>query len=243
MSDHCSVFINAGAVVLLPTDMLEQEKCDVLNSVLFAQLVASKKYPTLSPPGDWYGAYREVLQNGWLQKAVTWDKFTLGSPVKYNMMAWVEKRLGAYVDPSKVTELTRLLRRVAQLPCTLPALELLREHVQRPSLPETAKPAKPTDETGCRVRLHIILAQRGPVLNSVCVEFENGHVIANPLELLFSTDPVLGIIQLRCFQANLSDALYAPIRDAVIKKLGDKAAKNIFDISDAVEQVSGAVSL
>ncbi|BBP61702.1 hypothetical protein [Pseudomonas sp. St316] len=233
MSDHCSVFINAGAVVLLSADMLEQEKCDVMNSVLFAQLVADKKYPALASSGEWYGAYREVLQNGWLQKAVMWDNFTLDTPSKYAMMSWVEKRMAAYVDQTKVTEFTRLLNRVAQLPCSLPAIERLRERVQGPRSPEP-----------CRVRLQVILAQRGPVLNSVCVEFEAGHITGNPLGPLFSTDPVPGTIQLRCFQASLSDALYAPVRDAIIKKLGDRATQNIFDISDAVEQeVTGAVSL
>lgn len=234
MSDDCSVFINAGAVVLLSADMLEQEKCDVMNSVLFAQLVASKKYPALSSSGEWYGAYREVLQNGWLQKAVTWDNFTLDTPSKYTMMSWVEKRLGAYVGQTKMTEFTRLLNRVAQLPCALPAIEGLREWVQGPKSPELS----------CRVRLQVILAQRGPVLNVVCLEFDTRHSTANPLGPLFSTDTVPGTIQLRCFQANLSEALYAPVRDAIIKKLGDKAARNIFDISDAVEHgVTGAVSL
>lgn len=234
MSDHCSVFINAGAVVLLSADMLEQEKCDVMNSVLFAQLVADKKYPALTSLGEWYGAYREVLQTGWLQKAVAWDNFTLDASSTCTMMTWVEKRLGTYVDQTKVTEFTRLLNRVAQLPCTLPAIERLCKRVQGTRSPEPA----------CRVRLQVILAQRGPVLNSVCVEFETGHITTNPLGSLFSTGPVPGDIQLRCFQANLSDALYAPVRDAIIKKLGDKAAKNIIDISDAVEpEVTGAVSL
>lgn len=234
MKDRYSVFINAGAVILLPTDMREQERRDVLNSVLFAQLVANKKYPALSQPGEWYGAYREVLQNGWLQKAVTWDRFTLNAPAKCNMVAWVGKQLEAHVDRAVVAEVTRLLNCIAQLSCTLPAIDLLREHVQGPRQPEPAY----------RVRLQVILAQPGPVLNSVCVEFETGQVISNPLGSLFSADQVLGNIQLRCFQANLSDALYAPLREAIVKKLGDKAAENIFDISAVVEQqVSGAVSL
>ncbi|MGX9569704.1 MULTISPECIES: hypothetical protein [Pseudomonas] len=241
MKDQYSVFINAGAVVLLANDMLEQERRDVLSSVLFAQLVANKKYPALSQPGEWYGAYREVLQNGWLQRAVAWDRFTLNASEKCNIIAWVEKQLEAHVDRTIVTDVTRLLNRVAQLSCTLPAIDLLREHVQGPRQPE---PAKTTVERGYRVRLQVILAQPGPVLNSVCVDFEAGQVTSNPLGALFSTDQVLGNIQLRCFQANLSDALYAPLRDAIVKKLGGKATENIFDISDAVEhQVSRAVCL
>ena len=45
MDNQYSVFIDAGAVVLLSSTLLAQERQDVLNSVLFAQLVANKKYP------------------------------------------------------------------------------------------------------------------------------------------------------------------------------------------------------
>lgn len=234
MEEHYSVFINAGAVVLLPLGMKEQERLDVLESVLFAQLVANKKYPDFSQTGEWYNAYREVLKNGWLQKAVMWDSFTLNAASKCNMVDWLGNRLGKYVDQTVATEVIRVLNRVAQLPCTLPAIELLREHVQRHKVPE---PSETTVETGCKVSLQVILAQHGPVLSSVYVEFETSEpVISNPLGQLFATDNVLGNIQLRCFQANLSNALYEPLRDAIIKKLGDKAAKNILDVSDTVER-------
>lgn len=231
--DHYSVFINAGAVVLLPVSMVEQERLDVLNSVLLAQLVANRKYPAFSHTGEWYDAYREVLKDGWLQKAVAWGGFTLDAGSKCNMVDWVGSRLGEFVDRTIVTEVTGVLNRVAQLPCTLPAIELLRKHVQRQKDPG---PSETTVETGCKISLQVILAQQGPVLSRVYVEVETTEqVISNPLGQFFSSDTVLGNIQLRCFQANLSNALYEPLRDAIVKKLGDKAAKNILGVSDAIE--------
>lgn len=233
MKDHCSVFIDAGAVVLLPTDLTGQDRLDVLNSVLFAQLVASKKYPALARSSDWYSAYREVLNNGWMQKAVSWDNFTLAASSKTHLMGCVEERLGEYVERTLITQVTDVLKRVAQLSSTLPAIELLREHAHRPKSPDSSEvPHKAPD----RIRLQVILAQPGPVLSSVCLEFEPEHVTPNPLGQLFSTHPVVGNIQLRCFKASLSQALYAPFRDAIVHKLGDKAARNIIDISAAVEQ-------
>ncbi|MBT2339266.1 MULTISPECIES: hypothetical protein [Pseudomonas] len=238
MSDHCSVFINAGAVVLLPMNMPAQDRLDVLNSVLFAQLVANKKCSELSRAGEWYGAYREVLKNGWLQKTMKWDHFSLNAPSTDNLMGWVQKRLGASVEPTRVAQLTRVLKRLAELSGTQPAIELLREQVLHPKEPE---PLEAGLETTDIVRLQVLLGQPGPVLSSAYLEFEARHVTANPLGLLFSTDHALGNIQLRCFQADLSQALYAPFRDAIVKKLGDKAARHIVDISDAVahEQPEG----
>ncbi len=68
MNDRYSVFINAGVVLVLPRDMTGQEKSDVLDSVLFAQLVANKKYPAYAQTQIWYDEYRDVLKNGWLQR-------------------------------------------------------------------------------------------------------------------------------------------------------------------------------
>lgn len=234
MNNGYSVFINAGAVVIVSPDMAGQEKSDVLDSVLFAQLVANKKYPAYTQAQIWYDEYRDVLKNGWLQKTAAWDNFTLDEQSNFNAAHWLGRRLGEYVDPTVADEVTRLLNRVAQLPGTLPDIEQLREQTCKRKEPV---PPSETDEAVGRVCLQVILARRAPLLSSISLSYETTQrAISNPLGQCLSVANVVGNLQSRCFQANLSKELYAPLRGAIVRKLGDKPTKHVFDISDDVER-------
>lgn len=234
MNDRYSVFINAGVVLVLPRNMADQEKRDVLDSVLFAQLVANKKYPAYAQAQIWYDEYRDVLKNGWLQKTAAWDNFTLDEQTNFTAAHWIGRRLGKYVDRTVADEVTRLLSCVAQLPATLPAIEQLRDQACKRK--ETV-PSSEIDETVGRVCLQVILAEQGPLLSSVSLSYETRQLaIANPLGQCLSVANVVGNLQSRCFQVNLSKELYDPLRDAIVQKLGDKAAKHVFDISGDVER-------
>ncbi|SDA93058.1 hypothetical protein SAMN03159443_04940 [Pseudomonas sp. NFACC15-1] len=232
MNDGYSVFINAGVVVIVSPGMAGQEKSDVLDSVLFAQLVASKKYPAYAQAQKKYDEYRDVLKNGWLQKAAAWDNFTLDEQPNFNAAHWLGRRLGEYVDHTVADEVTRLLSRVAQLPGTLPAIEQLREQTCKR---KESAPSSEADEVVGRVCLQVILARRGPLLSSVSLSYETRRqAISNPLGQGLSVANVVGNLQSRCFQANLSKGLYDPLRGAIVQKLGDKPTKHVFDISDNV---------
>ncbi|MBC3385957.1 hypothetical protein [Pseudomonas sp. SWRI179] len=231
MGEHYSVFVNAGAVILMPQDMLEQERLDVLNSVLFAQLVADKRNPNFSQMQAWYETYREVLSSAWLQREVAWKSLAVGDASTFKLTDWVGAPLAGHLDSATRDDVCRVLNRVAQLPVTSPAIDVLREHVRKFKDGPSSGAAV---EAACKVSLQVILAQHGPVLNSFYVEFNTTEqVVSNPLGQSFATDNILGNIQLKYFQVNLSDALYGPLREAIIKKLGDKTVKNIFDVSDA----------
>ncbi|WP_413793866.1 MULTISPECIES: hypothetical protein [unclassified Pseudomonas] len=233
MNEGYSVFINAGVIAILSPGMAGQEKNDVLDSVLFAQLVANKKYPAYAQAPNWYDEYRDVLKNGWLQKTAAWDNFTLDEQSNFSAAHWLGRRLGDYVDPTVAEEVTRLLSRVGQLPGTLPAIEQLREQTCKPKEPT---PLSATEEAAGRVCLQVILARQGPLLSSVSLSYETTQpAISNPLGQCLSVANVVGHLQSRCFQANLSKALYDPLRGAIVQKLRDKPTKHVFDISGNVE--------
>jgi hypothetical protein len=62
-----------------PGKLTEENKADVLNSELLAQLAASKKYDRQTQAMLWYGAYREVLENiGWVIQTYGFKTFTMG---------------------------------------------------------------------------------------------------------------------------------------------------------------------
>jgi hypothetical protein len=230
MGAQYSVFVNAGAVVLLSSALLEQERQDVLNSVLFAQLVANKKYPEFTLGDGWYDTCQGVLKDSWLQRAVAWDSFGTDAESKRAMVQWVESRLEDQAGNITIAGIAGVFNDIAQLPCNHPATELLREQMSRQkNIEVSGTPAEAVSD----VRLQIIVVGQGAVMSSLFIEFEtNVHTLTDPLGHLFSSDNVLGNIRLRWFQANLSSVLYVSLRDAIVKKLGDKAAKNILYISD-----------
>ncbi|WP_458131043.1 hypothetical protein [Pseudomonas sp. R3-41] len=227
MNDRYSVFINAGAVVMLSRSMAEQEKNDVLESLLFAQLVAHKKYPGYAMVSKWYEAYREVLKNAWLQKTVAWGNFLPDEECHLTTAQWLGRRLEEFADQTAADEVICLLDRIAKLPGTLPAMKQLREHVVLPQA---------NDESAARICLQVILAQPGTLLSSVYLNYETSQAdISNPFGQCLSVANAVGNVQSKCFQACLSKELYEQLRGAIVQKLGDKPAKHIFDISSAVE--------
>ena len=230
MEEQYSVFVNAGAIVLLSRALEEQEQQDVLHSLLLAQLVANKKYPGFTLGDGWYETCQGVLKDSWLQRAVAWDSFGVDADSKRAMLKWVESQPQEPSDCMTIANVVGVINDIARLPCTHPAVECLREKTLRHRIAELPDGSEVAETN---VRLQIIVVEPGAVMNSLFVEFKTaGEASGHPLHPLFSSDKVSGNIQLRWFQANLSSVLYASIRDAIARKLGDNAAKNIHSLFD-----------
>jgi len=229
MEEQYSVFVNAGAVVLLSYSLSEQEKQDVLNSVLFAQLVANKKYPEFVLGDGWYETCLGVLKDGWLQQAVAWNSFGIDEPSKCAMVEWVGSQLEHSPDRTTVARVVDVFNDIARLPGNHPLIELLCEQTHRQ---KTIEVSEGTADAVCDVRLQLIVVRQGAVMSSLFVEFRTAtQAISHPLDYLFTFENVLGRINLRWFEANLSSVLYVSLRDAIIKKLSDRAVKNILGFS------------
>lgn len=71
--------VNAGSLCSFTERLAGQQKSDVQNSTLFAQLAANKKFDRYLVPMDWYKYYTEVLGTiGWNQPAFAFDTYTSG---------------------------------------------------------------------------------------------------------------------------------------------------------------------
>ncbi len=62
-----AAFVDAGSAVTFVEGISVERQNDVLDSTLLAQLAANKKYDRERQTEQWYGYYREVLENlGWV---------------------------------------------------------------------------------------------------------------------------------------------------------------------------------
>jgi hypothetical protein len=72
-----SAFIDKGSVVAFTADVAGQNREDVLNSTLLAQLAADKANNRESDVMGWYATYSGVLAKlGWVSQGFNWQKYT-----------------------------------------------------------------------------------------------------------------------------------------------------------------------
>ncbi|MFW9268658.1 hypothetical protein ACLK1G_15870 [Pseudomonas sp. NR3] len=229
MDEEYSVFVNAAAVVLVPSSAREAGADDLMNSLLLAQLVANKSLQRL-PIADWYGAYMDVLNVAWVsgtkrRKDLWPKKEDVNSPLKWAAAFPLDDR------PDQQQQIMAVLARVAALSGTLPAMGILRKHAQKQSeadptlLPPSSKP----------VRLLVIVAQSAVSITGLCLQFNTGKVIdANPWGQRFDAEGIDGAVSVRYVRMQLSETLFAPAREVIARKVGALVADNVVDISEAI---------
>lgn len=234
MNEAYSASVSAGAVVLFPEGMPGQQREDVLYSVLLAQLVANKRFLNVADSSGWHDTYLEVLKDSWLSTWDEWDSFSPEKHSQFTILEWVHNALKKCLSDQLVSDAACAVTNVAQLPGTVPAIQLLCEHTQASIVSETKSPS---DAPVYRLRLLIIVTQAGPLLNSVYVEFKTTQPIElNPLAQVFCSDKLVGNVASNIFQANLSAELHASRRGPIIKKLGDHARKKIAAVTHLDEK-------
>jgi hypothetical protein len=69
-------FLSSKSLVSFASEVSEQNRKDILNSTLLAQLAANKKYPDEEQILDWYKEFIKVLGNlGWVVEAADFSTF------------------------------------------------------------------------------------------------------------------------------------------------------------------------
>jgi hypothetical protein len=72
-----AAFVDAGSVTSFVGGLSAARQADVLNSTLLAQLAANKKFNRESETEQWYGFYREVLENvGWVITSFAFQRYS-----------------------------------------------------------------------------------------------------------------------------------------------------------------------
>jgi hypothetical protein len=74
-----SAQVNAGSLTSFTQNLSGDNKADVQNSTLFAQLASDYAFSRYTQPMDWYKEYTKVLGIvGWNQPAFAFDTYTSG---------------------------------------------------------------------------------------------------------------------------------------------------------------------
>ena len=233
MAREYSVFVNAAAIVLLPSNPAESATNDLMNSVLLAQLVANKRAEAASAV-DWYDTYVGVLGDFWLTSARSRQDIQPGKDDTASPLEWIAAVLASSTE-DEARLVTALLKGIARLSDSLPAMSLLRKHVQKESDDEPAEislQSKP-------VRLLVIVAQDNASMTCVCLQFKTRQKLdPNPWGQRFQVEDMEGCVSAHFFHAHLSEILYAPARELIARKVEGALSDNTVDITEAIDALA-----
>lgn len=213
--DDAAAYVTAGGIIGFVAGLNGQQKEDVLNSTLLAQLAANKAFDREIDTVNWYKKYREVLEKiGWVASEFTFNKYS-GS--------------GSSVEVSKV--LIELLEAIATenaLLITKAAIDAVK------ALDGSSKAFTIWDSTthssskGNFMISPCINSDGNVVMSLGCSYFSSNTVDSQFLWFNFSSSSIS--LYTGAQTITLNEDVYKQVREAVIKKLGDNATKYIADL-------------
>ncbi|KJZ64985.1 hypothetical protein [Pseudomonas fluorescens] len=222
MSCEYSVLIVGACVVIIPAADGATQYKDLVDSVLLAQLIANKKIEK-APDIDWYNAYVEFLDDYWLRHSRARQEWPVAQDSVECVGDWVIASL--FKDAvNKRGAAAATLQRLTRLSGTEPAIELLRGHMQRISTGEPGDVLSPA----MAVRLLVVVAYTPTSVTSVYMDLKTDQGLdSNPLAQRYQAKDVRGNVCMRYADANLSETLYGPVRDAIALKVKDRLEDNV----------------
>jgi hypothetical protein len=223
-----SVLVVGACVMLLPAADEADSYSDLVNSVLLAQLAASKKVEK-SQGTDWYDAYIQLMDDYWLRYARARQDWSINEGDVESVGEWISGAISKG-DPENTSAAVVTLQRLAQLSGAGPVMSLLRAHVQG----TVSVPGEALASAGA-VRLLVIIASTPMRISSAYVELKvHASIDRNPLAQHFEARDIQGAVCLRYAKASLSETLYGPVRDAIALKVRDRHEAHVLKM--AVEE-------
>jgi hypothetical protein len=211
-----SAAVDAGSLVLFMADVSEQHRSDVLNSLLLAQLSASKQFDREVDTDKWYVSYRDVLEQiGWVvQQQTSFLPLQIDSP-SLTIDELIISSMKTIVDENEV----------AGLKAMLDNLKGLDSRDRRVLLFEDESHSARNGS----FQISIISESGGVVVMKLAVFFfSTTHTVTSVLSFNFLGQDT------KFFQGsqimNLNEDVYAGIRQDIINRLGDRVGIFIADI-------------
>lgn len=234
MANEFSMFVNAAAIVLIPSTSVEARNSDLMNSLLLAQLVATKREQA-SPATPWYDSFVKVLGDYWISNIKTRQDMRPEKNSTASPLEWIAPALANGSSEQRRVVMASL-ENIARLQGSLPAMTALRAHVQKAPDPDQGESSSQSSP----VRLLVIAAQGEASMACICLQFNTRQVVdPNPWGQRFNADDIDGCVSAHFFNAHLAETLYAPAREAIARKVdGVFWSDNTADITEAVESLA-----
>ena len=211
-------FVDSGSLVSFTINLQGQDKEDVLNSTLLAQLAASKKYDRQKNTEKWYQLYVYVLEKiGWVIQSFSFEEYKSGSAT-FTMDKAVLQLLAAVASGSEVAIMKKTIEALEKLPADDGRVEVLDTHSCTSNAGNFQIMPCDVDKSG---QVNMVLG---------AFHFTTKQRVRNRF-LFFEFNSASTRMYNGAQTVTLNQKMYGKVRDVVIEKLGDRAKKFILDVS------------
>ncbi|MEU7583849.1 hypothetical protein AB0B50_40435 [Streptomyces sp. NPDC041068] len=211
-----SAAVVAGSVVAFTDGLNGQQKSDVLNSTLVAQLAANKKYDREKDTAKWYGFYRTVLEQvGWVVPSFSFAKLSVAGS-RFTVDRAVIALLQAIATGGELTAAK----------AAIAALKALPDRDRRVVLFESSSHSEKLGNF--QISTCGVSARDTVVMKIGAFHFKTNERVTR---VLFFSFPRASTTMYQSRQTmTLNEDVYEQVREAIIEKLGDKADKFIDEL-------------
>ncbi len=208
-------YVVDGSLVSFVAGLDSQNKSDVLNSTLLAQLAANKKYDREAQTEQWYAFYQSVLEPlGWVIQAFQFEKYN-ASGDSFAMNKAVLEILKAIASDDEAA--------VSQ--ATIDALGTLDKNSHGLLLLNSASSSV---SAGNFQIAPCSLSNGSVVMKNASFYFNTTETTTGFLWFTYSTSSMT--LYKSTNTMTLDNDIYSKVRQSVIDKLGDKAVQFVADL-------------
>jgi len=214
-ADKDSAFIVDGALTSFVAGVEGQQRADMLNSFLLAQLAASKKFDREENTREWYTFYRTVLENvGWVVSTFSFTKFN-ASGGSFTCSRAVIDILATLVSGNKLAVVAK----------TLEAMRNLSDNDGRIRLFERSSHSLHKGN----FQVAIASNQNGALTTGIVgFDFSSSQDITRIL--WFSWETASSSLYHAGQTITLNTDVYSRVRQQIIDKLGDRASQFVAEL-------------
>jgi hypothetical protein len=208
-------FVEKGSLVSFVAGVSGQNREDVLNSTLLAQLSADKTCDRDSKPLDWYQQYTKVLSTlGWTLQGANFSDYS-SSTATFSMDKAVLEIAGAALTGDEAAVLAATVDALGKLPTTDGRLQLFNH---------SASNGKEGNFQIC-----VCTETNGAVaMKTMAFYFTSSQT--NTTVLFFNYTAASTELQKSVQGATLNSGVYGQVRDAVLDKLGKNAQTFVLNL-------------
>ncbi|KAG8712482.1 hypothetical protein FRC08_014516 [Ceratobasidium sp. 394] len=203
----------AGSILVFDSSVSKQQRSDVANSTLLAQLAADRRYSRSTDAENWYNEFRSVLEKiGWVCERPNLIQVPLGNSPSVDQV--IMKCMADRLEPSGVEAVQTAVDAMKGLSNDDRALKIFKQ--------------QSTSENGTNFQIAHCKDSRGDVdVGLGGFIYHIGQNINNPLVPKLEGKSASAF---NCFQTmRLNSGVYSHVRDAISQKLGNYTTDMVED--------------
>lgn len=210
-----AAFVDGGSIVSFVSGVSGQNREDVLNSTLLAQLAADKQFNREDDVMSWYDFYSNVLGTiGWVTQGFNWQKYT--------------SKKASFTMDEAVLEIAEAALTGQEELVVAAALDSMRKLPKKDGRLSLFDHSASSDKAG-NFQISVCTEDNGAVAMKTMAFYYDASEQSTTV-LFFNFSSASTTLNQSVVAQTLNSQVYASVRSTVLTKLGDKAKTFVLDL-------------